>query len=268
MVAAAATTAISDGPLYTAMSSCVMAKVAPAASIAGQISIIAREAGEGPDKPEGNQEIEWEQNHWRWCCVSARTSMPVTPWSAMRGMPIAPNATGAVLASSDRPAACSGRKPRLIRMAEQTATGVPKPEVPSKERAQREGDQQQLQAAVGRDAGQALLERDEVAGLAGEIVKIDDGKNDPADGKEAVACAIRGGSEGETHRHVEDDDGGEKSGGKSGERGDVRLEPQNRHGAEQHHDGQSGDERGEHPDARWDRSPAPNARRLGFVFKR
>ena len=58
--------------------------------------------------------------------------MPVTPCSAISGMPMAPNATGAVLASSESPAAWSGLKPRLIRIAEQTATGVPNPEVPSK----------------------------------------------------------------------------------------------------------------------------------------
>ena len=50
----------------------------------------------------------------------------------MTGVPSAPNATGAVLAISDRPDAASGEKPSPIRMAAVTATGVPKPAAPSK----------------------------------------------------------------------------------------------------------------------------------------
>ena len=50
----------------------------------------------------------------------------------MTGVPNAPKATGAVLAISDRPDAASGEKPRPIRMAAVTATGVPKPAAPSK----------------------------------------------------------------------------------------------------------------------------------------
>ncbi|MGY4463507.1 hypothetical protein ACVWYI_007467 [Bradyrhizobium sp. LB13.1] len=47
-------------------------------------------------------------------------------------MPSAPKATGAVLAISDRPEAASGEKPRPISTAPVIATGVPKPEAPSK----------------------------------------------------------------------------------------------------------------------------------------
>ena len=56
----------------------------------------------------------------------------MTLCSAMIGVPSAPKATGAVLAMSERPDASSGEKPRPIRMAPVTATGVPKPEAPSK----------------------------------------------------------------------------------------------------------------------------------------
>ncbi len=50
----------------------------------------------------------------------------------MIGVPSAPNATGAVLAMSDRPDAASGVKPSPIRIAPVTATGVPNPAAPSK----------------------------------------------------------------------------------------------------------------------------------------
>ena len=66
----------------------------------------------------------------------------------MIGVPSAPNATGAVLAMSDRPEAASGEKPSPISIAPVTATGVPKPDAPFEERAEAERDDQQLQAAV------------------------------------------------------------------------------------------------------------------------
>ena len=50
----------------------------------------------------------------------------------MIGVPSAPNATGAVLAMSERPDAASGAKPRPMSSAPVTATGVPKPAAPSK----------------------------------------------------------------------------------------------------------------------------------------
>ena len=64
--------------------------------------------------------------------LSCNRSSPVTVWRAISGVPSAPYATGAVLAISESPEACSGLKPRPIRMAAVTATGVPNPAAPSK----------------------------------------------------------------------------------------------------------------------------------------
>ena len=64
-----------------------------------------------------------------WLSVNAGNS--VTAARVRMGVPMAPNATGAVLAMSASPAACSGVKPRPIISAAQIATGVPKPEAPS-----------------------------------------------------------------------------------------------------------------------------------------
>ena len=50
----------------------------------------------------------------------------------MSGAPRAPNATGAVLAISESPDAVRGVKPKPIRMAPVTATGVPNPQAPDK----------------------------------------------------------------------------------------------------------------------------------------
>ena len=59
-----------------------------------------------------------------------------------------------------------------------------------KEGAEGEGDEEELQAAVVGDVGEAFLEGDELAGLDREVVEKDDGENDPADGEEAVAGAV------------------------------------------------------------------------------
>ena len=59
------------------------------------------------------------------------TGRPVTAASVRIGVPIAPNATGAVFAMSDSTAAYNGVNPSPMRSAEQIATGVPKPQAPS-----------------------------------------------------------------------------------------------------------------------------------------
>jgi hypothetical protein len=62
---------------------------------------------------------------------SSASGSPVVPASVTIGMPIDPNATGAVFASMQMPAAKNGEKPRPVSMAAATATGVPKPAAPS-----------------------------------------------------------------------------------------------------------------------------------------
>src|SRR5207244_10096324 len=51
--------------------------------------------------------------------------------SVMMGMPIDPNATGAVFASRQMPAAKNGSKPSPASIAPDTATGAPNPAAPS-----------------------------------------------------------------------------------------------------------------------------------------
>ncbi len=63
--------------------------------------------------------------------LSTPGGMPVTAPSVRIGVPIAPNATGAVFAMSERPPACSGGNPRPIKSAAEMATGVPNPHAPS-----------------------------------------------------------------------------------------------------------------------------------------
>src|SRR6185369_675111 len=55
----------------------------------------------------------------------------VTPARVTSGVPIAPNATGDVLAIKQMAAAWKGENPRPLSIAAATATGVPNPEAPS-----------------------------------------------------------------------------------------------------------------------------------------
>src|SRR3982751_1420652 len=62
----------------------------------------------------------------------AISGMEVTCDATVIGMPMAPNATGAVFAIRQMPAAYNGLKPRPTSIAAVIATGAPKPAVPSR----------------------------------------------------------------------------------------------------------------------------------------
>src|SRR5208283_1670332 len=84
-----------------------------------------------PHQPEGHQHGEEWQDAADLC---AQNNLAIT---GNRGegndrRAERAKATGAVLAISDKPEACSGLNPRPIRSAAVTATGVPNPDAPSK----------------------------------------------------------------------------------------------------------------------------------------
>ncbi len=210
MVAAAATMATSQGPLQNAMRSWAVAKVTPETRMAGQISIMAAKPAIGPDEPEGNQEIERSQKDGG----GAREREEIEAGDAVQS-----DDGNAHASEGDRRGVGEQRKPRgLQRTKAETdknggadSDGRTEARGAFKECAEGEGDEEKLQPAVGGDAGEALLEGDEAAGLDGEVVEKDDGKNDPANGEKAVTRAVSSGSEGEARGHVEDDDGGERA---------------------------------------------------------
>ena len=105
-------------------------KLTPATRHAGQTSLSARH----PAITQISQNGMMTANSGNWRPTIALRSLSgrcVTPASAMIGVPSAPNATGAVLPMSDRPAAGSGLKPSPISIAAEIATGVPNPAAPS-----------------------------------------------------------------------------------------------------------------------------------------
>ena len=80
------------------------------------------------------------------------------------GVPIAPHATGAVLASRFSTAAWNGEKPRPTMTAPAMATGVPKPDVPSMIAPNENAIRMHLDAPVERDVGDRLLDDLELPG--------------------------------------------------------------------------------------------------------
>ncbi len=65
-------------------------------------------------------------------CEIASSGMEVTCDATVIGIPIEPNATGAVFAMRQMPAAYKGLNPKPTSIAAVIATGAPKPAVPSK----------------------------------------------------------------------------------------------------------------------------------------
>ena len=127
----AAMMSTSSGPMKLDTRYCGMAKDTPVTKMMGQISIMALR----PAKAQISQNGTSTEKNGSWRPTMAVTSIRSYPWtlaSVITGVPSAPKATGAVLAISDRPEAASGEKPRPMRMAAVTATGVPKPAAPSK----------------------------------------------------------------------------------------------------------------------------------------
>ena len=79
------------------------------------------------------------------------------------GVPSAPNATGAVLAMSERPEAASGANPRPMSSAPVTATGVPNPAAPSKKAPNANATSSSCRRASVGDMRDALAQRREQA---------------------------------------------------------------------------------------------------------
>jgi len=80
------------------------------------------------------------------------------------------------------------------------------------ERAEAEGHEKELKAAVGRDGGDGLLHDFELAGLDGDVVEEDGGDDNPDDFEETVGRTVGKAGERQLRGHVEDKDGTEKGG--------------------------------------------------------
>ena len=129
---------VSSGPTRLDTANCTSAKLTPAVSTAGSTPSIRRHPASSTTRYAG---ISTEKNgSWRPTTaessrVTLAASRPrigaISPPRVVIGVPIEPNATGAVLATSASTAAVTGSKPRPASIAAEIATGAPKPAMPS-----------------------------------------------------------------------------------------------------------------------------------------
>ncbi len=160
MVDAAATMATSEGPLQTAMRNCATAKVTPATRMAGQTSIMAAKAGEGPDEPEGDEEIEGNKNDGG----GAGEREEIEAGDAVKsdeGNAHGSEGDGSGVGEQRESGGLQGTEAETDEDGAADGDGRAEAGGALKERAEREGDEEKLQAAVGGDAGEALLQSDE-----------------------------------------------------------------------------------------------------------
>ena len=131
---------------------------------------------------------------------------PMTPPSATIGIPIVPNATGAVFATRQRPAAYRGRNPNPTRVAPAIATGAPKPAAPSMKAPKQKAIMSACSLPVGRHAGQRGADDLKLAALDGEVVEEKGRKDDVEDGKDPECGTLQAREGGEPGGHAPDAD--------------------------------------------------------------
>ena len=141
----------SHGPWKFETTYCGIAKATPATSTAGQTSIIPR-SPRTPRRARTGTMSEKSGSCRPTIALRSSRSSPVTPCRAMIGVPSAPKATGAVFAMSDRPDASSGAKAERDEERARDGDGRPEARRALEERAEAERDEQQLQAAIVRQA--------------------------------------------------------------------------------------------------------------------
>jgi hypothetical protein len=161
----------------------------------------------------------------------------------MIGVPMAPKATGAVLASRTTAAARSGEAQGHEHDAGDGDRGAEAGEG-LKEAAEAEGDDDRLDPWVVGDEVEGGPEVLEPAADHGDLVEDDRGEDDPHDGEEAEDGAFGGREHGEARRHPIDENGHEDGDGHGGEPGHVRLPPQPPQGDEDGQQRNEGDEGG------------------------
>ena len=130
----------------------------------------------------------------------------VRPASVTIGIAIAPNATGAVLATSATDAAFIGLKPRPTSIDAVIATGVPKPASASSSAPKENAMITAWMRWSSRDALERAPQHGEVPGALGHVVDPDRVEDDPHDREQAEGGALEAGVERLPDRHRVDDD--------------------------------------------------------------
>ena len=108
----------------------------------------------------------------------------------MIGIPMEPNATGAVFASRQMPRGIERREAETGEHGGGDRDRCSETRRAFDERAECERDQQRLQTPVVRQVSDRILDDFELAGFYGDVVKQYRGENDPTDGKQTLRRAV------------------------------------------------------------------------------
>jgi hypothetical protein len=127
--------------------------------------------------------------------------MPVRVPAVMIGMAMAPNATGAVLATSTTTAARIAVKPTATSMTPVIATGCAEAGERLQEAAEAEGDDDRLDARIIGDDIDDQPQVLEMARAHSELIEPDRGDDDPHDGEQAEGEALRRRQPSQSDRH-------------------------------------------------------------------
>ena len=154
--------------------------------------------------------------------LSLSSGRPVVPASVTSGMAIDPNATGAVLASRQIADAVNAVKPRPVSMVAATATGSAEARRAFKKRSECESNQKGLQAMVGRQSADRVLDDLELTGHLGHAKECDCPKHDPRNGKEPEGSSMKSSAHSSDSGHVISPDGKDKGDSEAGKSGQPR----------------------------------------------
>ena len=118
-------------PIVLSTANCTIAKVPPHTSVAGNVSLIP--LNPSIRKTNRNGSIK-DMNGMMYVVrdATSNASRPVKVAGVVTGIPIAPYDPPAILATRQRPAACTGLNPNPVRITAVIATGAPNPAAPSK----------------------------------------------------------------------------------------------------------------------------------------
>ena len=182
-----------------------IANVKPPTTAAGQTARTPRLPSTMPTRISGTNSAS--SGVWR-PTIAPRSSFgsSVSSASVTIGVAIAPNATGAVLATSATAAAFIGLKPTRDQHHRGDRHRRAEAGQRLEQRAEAEGDDHGLDPLVVGDRRERAPQHREVPGLDGHVVDPDRVPDDPHDREQAEARAEHGGVERLADRHRVDDD--------------------------------------------------------------
>ena len=175
-------------------------------SKAGQTASVSPPADHRPDQPERDDQRERAAGsapRWR---SRASTSSPVTVLRVRIGVPIAPQATGAVLAIRQSKAAWNGSEPQPDQERRRDRHRRPEPGRPLDERPERERHQDRLEPPVAREPGDRRLHHVELAGRHRDVVEEDRRHDQPDDPEQREDDPHRRAGQHQVGRHPEGPD--------------------------------------------------------------